>query len=256
MATAEQEVIAGIAAHSGPTGQSQSIQQIQSLIAQVAGHESSVLILGESGTGKEVVARAVHHSSPRRNRPFIAVNCGAIPADLLESGPHRLRSRRTSPGRGGPGRGDGPRSGAYVWSGVRTIRLTAWDPCDRNRCHAVVGTPELAKVLRTRTRTPMAPRRAAFRRTIVHVPGLATPPTPGARKEMTHVREELQVQITVAQERILAAIEADDPYQVARHRARLQDLVDMAARHGIDVHAWVDQTLLPGGQPAGPDQHV
>ena len=71
-------------------------------------------------------------------------------ADLLESGPHRLRSRRTSPGRGGPGRGDGPRSGAYVWSGVRTIRLTAWDPCDRNRCHAVVGTPELAKVLRTR----------------------------------------------------------------------------------------------------------
>ena len=102
----------------------------------------------------------------------------------------------------------------------------------------------------------MATRRAAFRRTIVHVPGLAIPPTPGARKEMTHVREELQVQITVAQERILAAIEADDPYQVARHRARLQNLVDMAARHGIDVRAWVDRTLLPGGQPAGPDQHV
>src|SRR6187397_1645012 len=85
MATAEEEVREGIAAHNGPTGCSQSIQQIQSLIAQVAGHESSVLILGESGTGKEVVARAVHHSSPRRNRPFIAVNCGAIPADLLES---------------------------------------------------------------------------------------------------------------------------------------------------------------------------
>src|SRR6187399_2078746 len=85
MATAEQEVIASIQQHRGPTGQSGAIQQIQSLIAQVAGHESSVLILGESGTGKEVVARAVHHSSPRRHRPFIAVNCGAIPADLLES---------------------------------------------------------------------------------------------------------------------------------------------------------------------------
>ena len=85
MATVEQEVLAGTSAHRGPTGSSSAIQQIQSLIAQVAGHDSSVLILGESGTGKEVVARAIHQSSPRRNRPFIAVNCGAIPADLLES---------------------------------------------------------------------------------------------------------------------------------------------------------------------------
>ncbi len=61
------------------------IRQIHALIRQVAVHDSSVLILGESGTGKEVVARAIHHASPRRNRPFIAVNCGAIPADLLES---------------------------------------------------------------------------------------------------------------------------------------------------------------------------
>jgi hypothetical protein len=67
---------------------------------------------------------------------------------------------------------------------------------------------------------------------------------------MTHMLEELQVQITAAQERILAAIEADNPYEVARHRARLQDLIDMATRHGIDVHTWLDQTLLHGGHPA------
>jgi sigma-54 dependent transcriptional regulator, flagellar regulatory protein len=85
MATAEKEVLAGINATRGPTGQSSAIRNVVSLIEQVAIHESSVLVLGESGTGKEVVARAVHHSSPRRNRPFVAVNCGAIPADLLES---------------------------------------------------------------------------------------------------------------------------------------------------------------------------
>jgi sigma-54 specific flagellar transcriptional regulator A len=85
MATAEQEVQAEVLTHLGPTGESPTIRQIHALIRQVAVHDSSVLILGESGTGKEVVARAIHNASPRRNRPFIAVNCGAIPADLLES---------------------------------------------------------------------------------------------------------------------------------------------------------------------------
>jgi len=68
-----------------PTGNSPVIREVIALIKQVAGHDSTVLVLGESGTGKEVAARAVHDLSPRRNRPFVAVNCGAIPADLLES---------------------------------------------------------------------------------------------------------------------------------------------------------------------------
>ncbi len=68
-----------------PTGTSAPIRDVISLIRQVAGHDSTVLVLGESGTGKEVCARAIHDLSPRRNRPFVAVNCGAIPADLLES---------------------------------------------------------------------------------------------------------------------------------------------------------------------------
>jgi sigma-54 specific flagellar transcriptional regulator A len=68
-----------------PTGRSPAIRETTALIRQIAVHDSSVLILGESGTGKEVVARAIHDSGPRRQRPFVAINCGAIPAELLES---------------------------------------------------------------------------------------------------------------------------------------------------------------------------
>ena len=68
-----------------PTGTSKAVRDVISLIRQVADHDSTVLILGESGTGKEVAARAIHDLSPRRQRPFVAVNCGAIPAELLES---------------------------------------------------------------------------------------------------------------------------------------------------------------------------
>ena len=68
-----------------PTGRSAAIRSVIGLIRQVAVYDSTVLVLGESGTGKEVAARAIHDLSPRRNRPFVAVNCGAIPAELLES---------------------------------------------------------------------------------------------------------------------------------------------------------------------------
>jgi len=69
----------------GLAGKSEAIKQVCFLIDQVAASDATVLILGESGTGKEVVARALHQSSPRKNRPFVPVNCGAIPAELLES---------------------------------------------------------------------------------------------------------------------------------------------------------------------------
>lgn len=66
-------------------GHSPATASVRSLVAQVAGSAATVLILGESGTGKEVVARGVHAASSRCNGPFVPVNCGAIPADLLES---------------------------------------------------------------------------------------------------------------------------------------------------------------------------
>ncbi|MCM2338440.1 MAG: sigma-54 dependent transcriptional regulator [Lysobacter sp.] len=69
----------------GPTGRSAAATRLSRMIDQVAPHNTTVLILGESGTGKEVAARAIHDRSKRRTKAFVAVNCGAIPADLLES---------------------------------------------------------------------------------------------------------------------------------------------------------------------------
>lgn len=66
-------------------GQSDKINKIRTLINQVAITDASVLILGESGTGKEVAARNIHLMSSRRNKPFVPINCGAIPGELLES---------------------------------------------------------------------------------------------------------------------------------------------------------------------------
>ena len=66
-------------------GQSIAIEELRTLIEMVGPSESTVLILGDSGTGKELVARALHDSSSRAGGPFIPVNCGAIPRDLLES---------------------------------------------------------------------------------------------------------------------------------------------------------------------------
>ena len=66
-------------------GESEALQKVRYMMGQVANKEVSVLITGESGTGKEVVARNLHLSSNRSDKPFIPINCGAIPRELLES---------------------------------------------------------------------------------------------------------------------------------------------------------------------------
>ncbi len=66
-------------------GKSEPMLRLFDTVAQVAPSRSTVLIQGESGTGKELIAKAIHQNSPRRDRPFVPVNTGAIPSDLLES---------------------------------------------------------------------------------------------------------------------------------------------------------------------------
>jgi two-component system response regulator PilR (NtrC family) len=69
----------------GLIGNSPAMRQVRELIEKAARTDATLLLTGESGTGKELVARAVHLKSARRDRPFVAVNCGAIPANLIES---------------------------------------------------------------------------------------------------------------------------------------------------------------------------
>jgi len=66
-------------------GKNKRLQEVFKLILQVAPSKSTILIEGESGTGKELVAIAIHQNSPRANKPLVVVNCGTVPADLLES---------------------------------------------------------------------------------------------------------------------------------------------------------------------------
>ena len=66
-------------------GNSQRTKELRKLIKSIAPTDGSVLITGESGCGKELYARAIHELSDRAAKPFIAINCGAIPAELLES---------------------------------------------------------------------------------------------------------------------------------------------------------------------------
>ncbi len=66
-------------------GTSKPMQQLREMIAKVARSQAPVHISGDSGTGKELVARLIHESGPRRDGPFVPVNCGAIPSELMES---------------------------------------------------------------------------------------------------------------------------------------------------------------------------
>ena len=76
---------AGDERDAGPEGASEAVRRLRRMIEQVAPFDTTVLILGESGTGKEVAARAIHAASSRAKGPFVALNCGAVPAELLES---------------------------------------------------------------------------------------------------------------------------------------------------------------------------
>ncbi len=80
-----QKRIESIATIPNMQGEHPKMKEVFRIVAKIAPSNSTVLIVGESGTGKELIARAIHDGSPRRNKPFIAINCAAIPDTLIES---------------------------------------------------------------------------------------------------------------------------------------------------------------------------
>ena len=90
-------------------GHSEQIQKVLKLVERVADSDSTILIVGESGTGKELIAKRIHYLSRKADGPFVSINCGALPKDLLESEP--LRSREGLLHRRGPRPGRPPGGG-------------------------------------------------------------------------------------------------------------------------------------------------
>ena len=103
-------------------GDSPAMHEVFATVGQVANSRATVLLLGETGTGKEMIAKAIHYNSPRKDKPFIRVNCGALTGTLLESRTlrprerhlHRRDPRQDRPLRGRRRRDDFPRRNRHA----------------------------------------------------------------------------------------------------------------------------------------------
>src|SRR6187431_3485368 len=106
-------------------GQSQPIQELRARIGRVAGTHFTVLVEGESGVGKELVARAIHDASPRRQGPFVAVNCAALVDSLLEAELFGIEDRTATGVRGRRGKFEAADGGTLFLDEVSDLSASA-----------------------------------------------------------------------------------------------------------------------------------
>ncbi len=122
-------------------GRSRPMLEVYKMIAMVAPARTTVLIVGESGTGKELVARAIHQNGPRKEKPFLAINCAALPEPLLESELFGRAGRSRAPSRRSAGSSRRPRGARSFSTRSRTPRSrSSRSSCARSRSRRSGGS--------------------------------------------------------------------------------------------------------------------
>src|SRR5437867_449988 len=105
---------------------SPAMQRVAELVERIAAAGPNVLVLGESGTGKDLVARLIHNSSPRRDRPFVKIDCAALPEDLIESELFGYeKGAFTGASDSKPGRFETANGGTLVLDEISSLSLSA-----------------------------------------------------------------------------------------------------------------------------------
>ncbi len=248
-------------------GESQALKAALEIVRRVADTEATVLITGESGSGKELFARAIHHNSSRADQPFVAINCGAIPEELLESelfghvrgaftGAIRDRIGRFSAAHGGTIFLDeiGDMSPVLQIKLLRVLQEREFEPVGSSKTQRV----DVRVVAATNQDLQELMRERRFREDLyfrlnvvpLHVPSLRERRDDIPLLIEHYLKEQERVQpgiegITNAAMKRLA--EYDWPGNVREVQAMVQRLVLL--KHG----GWIDETDLPElGPPQGP----
>jgi DNA-binding NtrC family response regulator len=242
-------------------GESEALRETLDIVRRVADSEATVLVLGESGVGKELIARALHYNSPRAPRPFVAVNCGAIPEELLESelfghvrgaftGAHRDRIGRFTAANGGTLFLDeiGDMSPQLQTKLLRALQEREFEPVGSSRTERV----DVRIVAATNQDLPRLMRERKFREDLYFRLAVVPIEVPALRHRREDipllVRHYLEIQRRsypelqgVTEAALKRMVEYDWPGNVRE----LQGLIERLSI--LRRAAWIDEAELPAG---------
>ncbi|MFI5315647.1 MAG: sigma-54-dependent transcriptional regulator [Myxococcota bacterium] len=242
-------------------GESEALRATIEVVRKVADSEATALVLGESGSGKELIARAIHYNSPRAARPFVAVNCGAIPEELLESelfghvrgaftGALRDRIGRFAAANGGTLFLDeiGDMSPRLQTKVLRVLQEREYEPVGSSRTERA----DVRIVAATNQNLPALIRERRFREDLyfrLAVVPIEVPPLRSRREDIPLiVRHFVEVQrraypeiLGVTEPALKRMVEYDWPGNVRELQGLIERLV-ILRRSG-----WIDESDLPAG---------